>query len=160
MKGLGRALCLGIGLRLGRAMQVLYTVPGVFEYRIMVGDLEYSYGLAVSYSDKMILSEWLVRIDAAGRETYLFNREVGDDNVSHAVSEADFINIDEKYKMDFCLEGFDENISETYRRKTMLNDIALRANDKEGIFAEIERVYEWFDNMIILFPDSEYGYIH
>lgn len=140
-----------------RIINEMYTVPGIFEYRIVVEDLEYSYGLAVSYTNKMILSEWLVRIDAAGKETYLFNREVGDDNLSHAMSEADFTSIDEKYKMDFYLEGFDENISETYKRKTMLSDIALRANDKEGVFAEIKRVYEWFENMIILFPDSKYN---
>ena len=31
----------------------MYTVPGVFEYRIMIGDMEYSYGLAISYVDKL-----------------------------------------------------------------------------------------------------------
>lgn len=134
----------------------MYKQPGIFEYRIIVGDSEYSYGIAISYSEKMILGEWLIRIENSGKEIYLFNREVDDNNISHAESEAEFSNIEEKYKMNFYLEGFSENMSEAYKKKTILSDIALRANEKNGIFAEIREVYEWFENMIILFPDSKY----
>lgn len=140
-----------------RIINEMYTVPGVFEYRIMIGDMEYSYGLAISYVDKRILSEWLVKIDVTGEETYLLNREVGDDNISYATSEVGFANISEEHKMNFYLEGFGENISDAYEKKTMLNDIALRTNEKEGVFSEIKRVYEWIDDMIILFPSSKYN---
>ena len=30
-----------------RIINEMYTVPGVFEYRIMIGDMEYSYGLEI-----------------------------------------------------------------------------------------------------------------
>lgn len=135
----------------------MYKVPGVFEYRMMIDDMEYSYGVAISYCEKMILSEWLVKMSAAGEETYLFNREVGENQVSHAMSEAQFSNTYEAVKMDFYLEGFDKDISEAYKKKTMLSDIALRANDKEGVFSEIKNVYEWFKNIIIIFPSSKYN---
>lgn len=135
----------------------MYKQPGVFEYRIIVGDLEYSYGIAISYLDKMILSEWLIRIEISGREIYLFNRDVDHNNISHAESEAEYSSIEEKYKMGFYLEGFSENMSEAYKRKTILSDIALRANEKAGIFAEIRKVYEWFEDIIILFPNSKYN---
>ncbi len=140
-----------------RIINEMYTIPGVFEYRIMIGDMEYSYGLAISYVDKRILGEWLVKIDVTGEEAYLLNREVGDDNISYATSEAGFASISEEHKMNFYLEGFGENISDAYEKKTMLNDIALRTNEKEGVFSEIKRVYEWIDDMIILFPSSKYN---
>lgn len=140
-----------------RIMNDMYKQPGVFEYRIMVGDVEYSYGIAISYVDKKILSEWLIRIDSSGNETYLFNRDIDDENISYAESEAEFSSIEEKYKMDFYLEGFSGDMSEAYTRKTILSDIALRANEKIGVFAEIRNVYEWFKYIIILFPSSKYN---
>lgn len=140
-----------------RIAEDTYRKPGVFEYRIMAEGREYSYGIVVSYFKKEIISEWLVRIDGKGRETYLFNRVVDENNVSHAVSEAEYISMEEKMKMDFYLEGFGENISDAYKRKSLLSDIALRGNDKEGIFAEIKQIYEWFKNVIIVFPHSKYN---
>ena len=134
----------------------MYKSPGIFEYRIIVGDIEYSYGLVISYVDKIILSEWLIKINPNGEEVYIFNRDV-EDNISHAESEIYYQNMEEKYKMDFYLEGFSENISEAYKKKTILNDIALRTTDKNGVFAEIRKVYEWFANIIILFPNSKYN---
>ena len=135
----------------------MYKQPGIFEYRIVVGESEYSYGIAISYFDKTILSEWLIRIDSLGKEIYLFNREVDENNISHAESEIEYSSMDEKNKMNFYLEGFSENMSEAYKRKSILSDIALRANEKTGIFAEIRKVYEWFENIIILFPNSKYN---
>jgi hypothetical protein len=135
----------------------MYKHPGIFEYRIVVGQLEYSYGIAISYSNKIILSEWLIRIDDSGKEIYLFNREVDENNISHAESEVEYSSMDERYKMNFYLEGFSENMSEAYKRKSILSDIALRENEKTGIFAEIKKVYEWFENIIILFPNSKYN---
>lgn len=134
----------------------MYRRPGIFEYRIMVGEVEYSYGLVISYFDKMVLGEWLIRIEK-NREIYLFNREMDENNISHAMSETEYASIEEKYKMDFYLEGFSENITEAYKKKTILSDIGLRATEKVGIFAEIKKVYEWFENIIILFPDSTYN---
>lgn len=134
----------------------MYKYPGVFEYRIMVGDAEYSYGLVISYVEKIILSEWLVKINQNGEEIYIFDRNV-DNNLSYANSEIEYQNEEEKYKMDFYLEGFSGEISEAYKKKTILNDIALRTTDNNSVFAEIRNVYEWFTNIIILFPDSKYS---
>ncbi len=140
-----------------RIMGDMYKQPGVFEYRIVVGDKEYSYGIVISYFEKIILGEWLIKIENTNTEICLFNREVGTDNISHAQSEVDFSSMDEKFKMDFYLEGFGKNMSEAYKKKTILSDIALRTNDKDGIFAEIRKVYEWFKGIIIVFPSSKYN---
>jgi len=140
-----------------RIVKDAYKLPGVFEYRIMVGNNEYSYGIAISYSDKEIMGEWLVRIDDKNNETCLFNRELDENNISHTLSEIDYVSVEEKMKMEFYLGGFGENISEAYKKKSILSDIALRENNKKGIFAEIKSVYDWFENVIIIFPDSKYN---
>ncbi len=140
-----------------RVESEMYNQPGVFEYRIMIGEVEYSYGIAISYDRKIILAEWLVRIESQGKEVYLFNREMDENYVSHAQSEAEYADMEEKYRMDIYLESFSENASQAYKRKTILNDIALRTNEGTGIFAEIRMVYAWFEDMIILFPESKYN---
>lgn len=140
-----------------RIINDMYREPGIFEYRIMLNDIEYSYGIAISYSEKEILGEWLVKFDAEGKEIYLFNREVDEFNISHAESDIEFVHLKEQYKMNFYLEAFGENISDAYKRKSILSDIALRVTAKEGVFAEIKKIYEWFEDIIILFPESKYN---
>ena len=135
----------------------MYKKPGIFEYRIIIGDIEYSYGIVISYADKIILSEWLTKMESSRKETYIFNREVDENNVSHAESDVEYTSNEEKIKMSCYLEGFSENISEAYKKKSILSDIALRANERDGIFAEVRSVYEWFNDIIILFPNSKYN---
>ncbi|QNU65963.1 ATP-binding protein [Ruminiclostridium herbifermentans] len=134
-----------------------YKKPGVFEYRIIINQNEYSYGIAISYFKKEIISEWLVRIEKNGEETYLFNRNVDESGVSHIESEIAHGTQEENTRMRIYLEDFGENISESFRRKTILSDIALRGNDKQKVFAEIAGVYQWFTNIIVIFPNSKYN---
>lgn len=134
-----------------------YKNPGVFEYRIIINDKEYSYGIAISYFKKEVLSEWLVRIDKSGDEICLFNRNVDESGISHIESEITYGTQEEKTRMRIYLEDFGENISESFRKKTILSDIALRGSDKQEVFAEIAGVYEWFTNIIIIFPNSKYN---
>lgn len=134
----------------------MYKEPAVFEYRIEIEHSEYSYGIVISYPEKIILSEWLVEIENNGKETYIFNREMND-GISFAESEAEYESIDDKKKMDFFMEGFGKNITDSYKRKTILNDIALRVNEREGVFGKIKKIFDWFNGMIIIYPDSKYN---
>lgn len=133
-----------------------YIEPGVFEYRIMIDNQEFSYGIAVSYANREIVGEWLSEIKSNEEEIYLFNRGIDKDGLSYAESDILFETKEDRVKLNFYLDGFGENISDAYRKKTILNDIALRTTDKEGLFAKIRKVYEWFEDMIILFPNSKY----
>ncbi len=135
----------------------MYSQPGVFEYRIITNGKEYSYGLAVSYAKREIIAEWLVRIDVNGKEKYIYDREVDEEGISHVSTDIIYDKTEENMRMRIYLEDFDQNISETFKRKTILSDIAARGNDKQGIFAEIVNVFEWFENIIILFPNTMYG---
>lgn len=135
-----------------------YKTPGVFEYRLLTrAGKEYSYGIAISYAEKEILSEWLVRIEKSGAETYIFNRDINERGVRYTESEVKIKNAQEKTRWEIYLEDFGENISESMKKKSMLSDIAERSNEKRGIFSEIQDVFLWFKRMIIIFPTSQYN---
>lgn len=59
-----------------------YHKPGVFEYNLLVGGREYSYGIAISYDKQEVISEWLVRLLKNGREFVIFNRNTEEDGTS------------------------------------------------------------------------------
>nr|WP_297938751.1 AAA family ATPase [uncultured Lachnoclostridium sp.] len=133
-----------------------YNQPGVFEYRMMVGEKEYSYGIVISYAKAEVISEWLVRIEKSGREVEIFNRIVDESGKSNVTTEIKSGSKLEKMRMEIYLEDFGENISDVFRKKSILSDIAQRGNGKEGIFEEITSVYEWFNQIIVLFPSTRY----
>lgn len=139
-----------------RIISEMYRKPGIFEYRIMIDKKEYSYGIAISYEKREIIGEWLIRIENNGDETYIFNREVDDQGISHAETEVKFKSKNDDYRMKFFLESFERNISNDFKKKTMLNDIGQRVNETKGVFLEIKKVYEWFKNIVIIFPSSLY----
>ncbi len=135
-----------------------YKTPGVFEYRLLTqSGKEYSYGIAISYAEKEILSEWLVRIEKSGAETYIFNRNIDEKGVQHTESEAKIKAAEERTRWKFYLEDFGEDISDSMKKKSILSDVAERSNGKQGIFSEILDVFLWFQSMIIIFPTSQYS---
>lgn len=131
-----------------------YKIPGIFEYRIIVKEKEFSYGFALSYETKEILGEWLVEIDASGKEVYYFNRETDDVGNVNTTTEMVLADTNEKTMFDFYLLGFGKNISEAYRKKTILSDIALRTGNGDGFFGLIKDIYTWFNELTIIFPTT------
>ena len=135
-----------------------YKVPGVFEYRLMTqSGKEYSYGIAISYAEKEIISEWLIRIEKNGSETFVFNRDINEDGENITESEIKYENREEAIRWQVYLEDFGKNISDPLKKKTLLSDIAERSGKQVGIFKEILDVYNWFQSIIILFPTSQYS---
>ena len=135
-----------------------YKVPGVFEYRLITKTgKEYSYGIAISYEKKEILSEWLVRIEKNGIETCIFNRDINEKGNSFTESDVKIKNNVEKTRWEIYLEDFGENISGAMKKKSILSDIAVRSSKKRGVFTEIFEVFTWFQSIIILFPTSQYS---
>ena len=135
-----------------------YKVPGVFEYRLITKTgKEYSYGIAISYEKKEILSEWLVGIEKNGIETCIFNRDINEKGISFTESEVKIKNNVEKTRWEIYLEDFGENISGAMKKKSILSDIAARSSKKRGVLTEIFEVFTWFQSIIILFPTSQYS---
>ncbi|MCM1569516.1 MAG: ATP-binding protein [Roseburia sp.] len=140
-----------------RIEKEMYSQPGVFEYRMIINETEYCYGFAFSYHMKEILAEWLIRMGDKGEETYIFNRETDENGMNHAKTEMVYENPDENARMRVYLEDFGEEISDSLKKKTILSDIAARVNDKSSLFRDIIAVYEWFENIVVIFPTSKYG---
>lgn len=135
-----------------------YRQPGVFEYRLITqSKKEYSYGIAISYAAKEIISEWLVRIEKNGSETCIFNRDIDESGENFTFSEVTHKNEAEKIKWEIFLDVFGKNISPAMKKKSILSDVAERSNEKSGVLKEIMDVYEWFQSIIILFPTSQYS---
>lgn len=135
----------------------MYEQPGYFEYDIMIGEQEYEYGLVVSYSRKIVLGEWLIRKESDDKEVYIFNREY--DEVSQVSSMVYDEIEDEEDRIYFksLLTIFGKNISDFNMKNTILMDIARRHNQMDGIIGEIQRVFEWFEEILIIYPESVYG---
>ena len=122
-----------------------YKQPGVFEYRLITqSGKEYSYGIAISYATKEILSEWLVRIEKSGVETYIFNRDTDENGVNFTLSEIKPKSEAERIKWEIFLDVFGQNISPSMKKKSVLSDVAERSNENRGVLREIRDVYEWF----------------
>ena len=135
-----------------------YKTPGVFEYRLITqAGKEYSYGIAISYAEKEILSEWLIRIEKSGVETYIFNRDIDEKGVPYTESEVKIKDAEERVRWKIYLEDFGADITESINKKSILSDIAERSNGKYGIFSEILDVFLWFQSVIIIFPTSQYN---
>ena len=135
-----------------------YKQPGVFEYRLITQSRkEYSYGIAISYATKEILSEWLVRIEKNGSETCIFNRDIDEKGINFTFSEVKHRSEAEKIKWEIFLDVFGKNISPSMKKKSVLSDVAERSNENSGVLREIRDVYEWFQSIIILFPTSQYS---
>lgn len=133
-----------------------FTEPGVFEYRIIANEKEYSYGIALSYSKKEIIGEWLTRINDNNTETCIFYREVNDDGISIVSSEV-IKNDEQSLRIKVYLDDFGTNISDSLKKKTILSDISQRTNTAEGALLEIVSVFLWFQNIDFIFPSSQYN---
>ena len=133
-----------------------FTIPGTFQYQLIAGEYEYSYGIAISYSKSEIISEWLVRIDKNKNEFVIFDRNVNEDKKSIVETDISAKQFKDSERLRIYFEDFSENISDTLRKKTMLSDLATRGSHKDTILNEIVAVYEWFKKILILFPESKY----
>lgn len=133
-----------------------YEKPGVFEYRIYANGQEYSYGIAISYSKQEIISEWLYRIEKSGNELCIFNRNVDESGKSTVESDISTSRSKDMQRLSIYLDDFGETISDVFRKKTILSDLASRGSATEGYFAEINSVFSWFERLIVIYPGSKY----
>ena len=142
-----------------RVKQDANKIPGVFEYRLIANNTEYSYGFAFSYITKEFLSEWLVKI-SNDTETVLFERNVeenGRSEVSSSIIDNKSDSDENVTRLKVYLEDFGVGISELLKKKTILSDIAQRSNIQSGVFKDIIDVYKWFQDLILIFPESKYA---
>lgn len=133
-----------------------YTTPGIFQYQLVTGEQEYSYGIALSYSKAEIISEWLVRIDRNNNEFVIFDRNIDVNGRSTVETDITPKQFKDSERIRIYFDDFSDNISDALRKKTMLSDLATRGNHNDTLLNQIASVYKWFSNILILFPETKY----
>ena len=59
--------------------------------------------------------------------------------------------------LEYASEEEKELVSDTLKKKTILSDIAQRSSIQSGVIKEIIDVYKWFQDLIVIFPQSKYA---
>lgn len=129
------------------------ALPAVFEYRLMIDDIELSYGIAISYSKNEILGEWLLRMGDSGKHLTIFDREVDEQGQSEVRTEITAAGDPQYARLSLYLEDYGSRISDSLRRRTILADLGSHGASECGALRDIQKVLDFFERMVILFPD-------
>lgn len=127
--------------------------PGVFQFDFYANESYYSYGFALSYLDKHIVSEWLYRTQS-GKEICLFQRDEkerleGYEVQSDATFDADEAGASFKiYQKDFQAEKM--------RQKFFLKDVVERCSADRGYDGFLD-AWKWLVGLTTIFPNSTFA---
>ncbi len=117
--------------------------PGVFQYDFWSNGHFYSYGFAISYLEAKFVSEWLYVIDG-DKEFNVFERNEGE----KITTDIKFIEAENKQRF----EIYAEDVSNT---KSFLSEIVNHRLRETLDFTPFFDVKEWFDSLIIIFPQTK-----
>lgn len=129
--------------------------PGVFQFDFFTAGRQYSYGFALSYERRIIVSEWLAHVGGT-TSTYVFNRSMDAEGTITVERDGDGLSREEKnrfavYVGDYTVKG---NIQ--LAQSCILTDIAKRAGQEEGFFKAFGEAFSWVENLTFIFPSSRY----
>lgn len=125
--------------------------PGIFQFDIFSGNHFYSYGFAMSYTNINIEEEWLYQVDEGDK--CIFLRSKSENGEIEFSSDITFSTASQQERFNV----YSDDIKNPKMEKTLfLSDVLLRSpDDKE--YQPFRDVMEWFQKLIIVFPDSKYG---
>ena len=131
-----------------------YKAPAIFQYDFIVNGQEYLYGFTLSYEKQIITNEWLTKVNE-NKEDCIFDRQI-DDHFNSTV----YSDYKKNVKFQIYLDDFNNQITESLRKKTILSDISNRAQKKDDPIDIISNIYNYICNMIIIYPGSKYNKIN
>lgn len=120
-----------------------YSQPGVFQYDFFVSGHFYSYGFAISYEKCGFLSEWLYICDN-GKEIKIFERGVEEHIHTDLVFSGD------------NLQRFNIYADDVQNNVSFLHEIVRHKLQDDKEFEHFYNVLEWFNSLIIVFPQTKY----
>lgn len=119
--------------------------PGFFQYDFYSNGHFYTYGVSISYSRNVILSEWLIRVDN-GNEVRVFerceNQRIETDHV--------FNSIESQHRF----EIYAADVSD---KKTFLSEITSHKLEEQDDFADYYNAISWFGRLLVIFPQTKYN---
>lgn len=126
--------------------------PGVFQFDIFSENHFYSYGFAISYVNAKIEEEWLYQVDA--NDKCIFLRSKSEEGKTEFSSDIIFDNQlqHERFKV-----YSDDIINPKMDQTLFLSDVVLRSPDNEQEYQPFRDVMDWFEKLVIVFPNSKYG---
>ena len=116
--------------------------PGVFQFDFVSNNHIYSYGLAFSYLNNTIVSEWLYLCDY-DKEICIFNRNDG------------VILKDVKFSDDENEKRFSIYSDDVADDKTFLSEIVSHKLRDSDDFAPYYDAADWFKSLIVIFPQTK-----
>lgn len=119
--------------------------PAKFDFEIEYNGNYYNYGFKVSYVNSEIISEWLYVYSAAAKRC-IFHREKNQK-----------INSDLNIKDAGVSQRFEIYSEDVAENKTLLNEVVSHKLQAVDEFTPFYEVYKWFDELIIIYPESVYG---
>lgn len=126
--------------------------PTVFSFEIKIEKELYQYGMAVSFSEVRVEEEWLFQLKKEEEDIEIFSRSYDAGN--------------KKYEIDFRYDKDDLNAPRYYTYKEdlskamqrlVLTELAQKELEGGRFIEVIKSVYKWFEELIIIFPNSEYN---
>ncbi len=129
-----------------------YKLPGVFQFDFVINESAYSYGFAISYVTKEVVDEWLYKIGIS--EQCIFNRVKESDGNVTIETDLKIKNKEEQTRFNVYLDDIKNN---SMRQTLLLSDIANRSPDNSDTLKIFKEVFNWFQNIIVIFPDSRFG---
>ena len=116
--------------------------PGIFQIDFIVENIVFSYGFAINYLSREFCTEWLYRLDSSGKETCIFDRKQGETIITG-------LQLNKISKLRFNIYCEDLKADEL-----LLYEIGNKKLDKDSALYDFIVAYEWFKNLIVVYPDS------
>lgn len=152
LKGVGKVDTSGCHFRLEKGC---LESPGVFEFNFLTEGKQYSYGFALSYLKKSIVSEWLAVVNPSSSH-YIFSRNLEEDDSISIESDVVKLSTNDRNRFSVYKEDFQNINNKNLRKAFMLSDVARRTSGTSTFFDYFKDAYKWIHNLTFIFPDTRY----
>lgn len=124
--------------------------PSIFVTEIRLQDRLYQYALAISFKDSEIIAESLKTCNETENQWNPVFLRILDEGVETI----EFYNTNEANRGRYEIYREDMRAK---RNRLVLSEIASKQLSGDDFVDSINNVYDWFDKLMVLFPESEYN---
>lgn len=127
--------------------------PSLFVVEMRIDDALFQYGIALSFKQGIILNEWLKKFSIEKNIwNDIFSRIWDDKSQIYEVKLVypESTNNASRYKT------YEQDLSLS-NKHLALYELANKELKNDGFIYFIKKVYEWFDNLIVIFPQTKYN---
>lgn len=125
--------------------------PGVFQFDFFVGERQYSYGFALSYSKQVIVSEWLALVGPSTTR-YVFNRSMSEAGTITVDSDGDGLSGKDRNRFAVYARDYEESRNTRLARSFILTDVARRTQGDTGFFKSFGEAFKWLEALTFISP--------